>query len=810
MKSTTVIRLVLPAFIVIASSGWAAQPDQTAATKSGGGEGYSLKPLAVVGNKYTAVPTQTGTATKSMLPLIDVPATVTVIRRALMDAQQATELQDILRNASGLNQAGNNYGVGDFLHSRGLPVSYAYDGIYGGAGLGPDAYAPTRSLTNIERVEVLQGANATLYGAGAAGGMVNLIEKKPQFSPAYGVEAQVGSYDHYRFALDLTAPLNDRFAYRIVSAAQRENGFRRLANDKNELYGSLSMKLAGESLLTLSAGWLDDKVQIDSIGYPVRIYNAASATPAGIPAGQAGPRNLPNDPAARQQLTPDQIRQLANSLKQGDGLQPFDLNGASLISPLSRPNDSQELRLKLRLEWDPVPGLSIIPATQYRRYASEYVRQTGAFNYNYWRRRGVINQPPRAPLVLGGVLYPYAARRQEYRKLNVREKSWDNFLDIRYESELFGMDSETLLTAYYQKIKIDLFRASLYDADNSRSANNPVPYILDIRNPNFPGGRFEDYAFLIRADYKKAVTSKGVGMQNIAYIRPWLITRVGIGWNHIDQDYESRRPGRPGRAPVDHSDSGLVYNVGATVKMLDWASAFVNHAQGRASYRLEGALNGVSDRPDSESKNFELGLKLQSPDGRFSGGITYFDTARTNLRYGNPAYEDNPADPDFNISVPEYLFDGEDTTRGWQFDINANITDALYINANATIQDARNRQNPNASSFNTKRKGVPDSFASVFGVYEPRFTIAGGKMRYSLGYEYQGRRGIASAAFGLPAAKLSAQGVWDAGIEYIHKAWSLKLRVENLTNELAYKRALFLGGQPIAPRAFYFSVQLDL
>ena len=118
------------------------------------------------------------------MALIDTPATVTVIDRELIDAQLAVTLQDVLRNASGVNQAGNNYGIGDFFQSRGLPVSYAYDGVYGGAGLGSDSYAPTRSLTNVERVEVLQGANATVYGAGSAGGIINLIEKKPQFDSA--------------------------------------------------------------------------------------------------------------------------------------------------------------------------------------------------------------------------------------------------------------------------------------------------------------------------------------------------------------------------------------------------------------------------------------------------------------------------------------------------------------------------------------------------------------------------------------------------------------------------------------------------
>ncbi|MEM8935095.1 MAG: TonB-dependent receptor plug domain-containing protein, partial [Pseudomonadota bacterium] len=757
----------------------------------------AIDQVTVYGTKFFTVPLDSSTTTKSSLPLIDTPATVTVIDRELIDVQAATDLQEVLRNASGLNQAGNNFGIGDFLQSRGLPVSFAYDGLYGGANLGPENYAPTRSLTNVERVEVLQGANATVYGQGSAGGIINLIEKKPQFEAGYSIEGRAGSYDNYGVVVDATGPLNDKLAYRLVGAILREDGYRDLSNDRNEIYGSLRAKFSEDNVVTFSAAYIDDEVQVDSIGYPVRIFNAASTTPSGLSAGEVTAANLPNDPAASQQLTPDQIEQLAASLSPEDGLEPFDLNGASLISPLSRPNDGEELRLKLRWELSPLPGLTVTPSTQFRTYSSNYVRQTGAFNYVYWERSGIVNQPPRAPLVVDGVLYPFAARRQEYRRFNVEETSWDNFIDVQYEKTLFGMDSETLLTAYYQDITIDVDRASLYDPDNSRSADNPIPYILDIRNPNFPDGSFEDYDFFVSTNFEKDLKTVGVGVQNVTYIAPWLIARAGVGWNEITQDFDSGPTElNPGQDPVDQTGSGVVFNLGLTVKPVEWAAVFVGYGEGRTSFSFAGTLNGVSDRPDSESTNFEVGLKVQDPDGRFSGGITYFETARTNLRYNNPEFEDNPSDPNFNIDVPEFFFDGEDSTDGWQIDLNATLLEGLFVNGNLTIQDARNRQNPNSSTFNVKQKGVPDVFASAFVAYEPPITIAGGTVRFNLGYEYQDERTVDSSAFGLPDAVLPEQGVWDAGAEYVHESWSASIRVENLGDTLAYDRALFLGGQP--------------
>lgn len=765
--------------------------------------------VVVTGQRLATIPTQASTATKSSLALIDTPATVTVINRELINAQLANNLQDVLRNASGINQAGNNYGVGDFLQSRGLPVSYAFDGVYGGAGLGPDSYAPTRSLTNVERVEVLQGANATVYGAGSAGGIINLIEKKPQFERALELELRGGSYDTYGATIDSTGPINDLLAYRLVAGVYREDGFRNLSNDRDELYGSIAARFSDTSTLTVSAAWLDDEVQVDSIGYPVRIFNAASTSPPNLAPEAVSPINLPNDPASSLQLTPGQIGALAGSLAAGDGIEPFDLDEASLISPLARPNDGEELRLKVRWDWQPITGLTVSPSSQFRSYDSNYVRQTGAFNYVYWNRRGVVNQPPRAPLVIDDVLFPFAARRQEYRSFDVEESSWDNFLDVRFERSLFGRESETLITAFYQDVTADVFRASLYDADNARSADNPVPYILDITNPNFPDGRFEDYDFFVSANYEKDVTTRGVGIQNITYVTSWLTTRVGVGWNQIDQDFDNGpTETAPDREPVDQSDDGFVYNLGLSFKPVEWAAGFIAYGEGRESFSFAGTLNGVTDRPDSESTNFEVGAKFQDPSGKYSIGLTYFDTARTNLRYNNPDFEDNPSDPNFNIDVPEFFFDGEDSTDGWQVDANLYLFESLFVNANATSQDARNRQNPNSSTFDSPQKGVPDLFYSLYGVYEPPWSVMNGALRFSLGVEYQDERTIASAAFGLPDAVLPSQTVWDLGVEFLARSgWTSSLRVNNVTDELAFQRAMFLGGQPLAPRSVEVTVR---
>ena len=139
--------------------------------------------------KQNQVVMSSGLATKSDMSLMETPAPVVIIDRELIESQGVDSLQELVRNVSGLTQAGNNYGIGDNLVIRGLDANYTYDGMYGGAGLG-NTFNPTRSLTNVESVEVLKGPATGLYGIGSAGGVINLIEKKPEFEEKHKLDGQ--------------------------------------------------------------------------------------------------------------------------------------------------------------------------------------------------------------------------------------------------------------------------------------------------------------------------------------------------------------------------------------------------------------------------------------------------------------------------------------------------------------------------------------------------------------------------------------------------------------------------------------------
>lgn len=757
-----------------------------------------IEKISVYG-KHNKIILQSGTATKSNMDLMQTPAAVVVVDKELLDSQSAATLQEALRNVSGLSQAGNNYGIGDSLMVRGLGVNYTYDGMYGGADLG-NSFNPTRSLTNIESIEVLKGPATGLYGIGAAGGVVNLVEKKPQFEQALAINGKVGAWNTYGLGVDFTDAITDQLAYRVVANYERSDGYRDLESNRDEIYASLRFDPSSEHSFLLSTAYIDDSQQVDSIGDPVRIINWDSIT--GQP-GQVTAERLPNDPQYDAekgkwlgvQLNDEQRAQLAESIRIGDGLKPFNLGDGNLISPLSRPNEGEELRIKLRHDWYLNRSSKLTQQILWRSYDSDFVRQTGAYNYVYWERNGVINANPRAPLVIDDVLYPYAARRQEYRRQVASEKTWQYFADLQLTWDMGSLSGEHLVSVNYENRDMRLKSWSAYDADGKGS----IPFILDIREPNWPTGEFEDYNPSLRSNYDKTLTAYGISAQEVVYITDALTARAGLAYTSVEQKYQHLGTDRSPEESeeLDTDDAGMTYNIGLNYQVTPQLSAFVNMAKGRTAYSVLGSLENEADanrknRPDSESETLDIGLRFTAFDEDLLGSLVWFETKRTNLMYNNPEYNEQPGD-DYNVSVPRYFFDDEDESKGVELDLNLALNDQISVNMNATYQDAVEIRSSERSG---QMKGVPKKFASTWVKYTQPVDWFGGALEYSFGINYESERTINSVSFGLPTATIDGYTRWDAAIKFDAEQFDIQLNLENLTDERYYSKALFLGGTP--------------
>ncbi len=127
----------------------------------------------------------------------------------------------------------------DSLRIRGFDASndFYLDGIR-------DDSQYIRDLHNIERIEVLKGPAAVLYGRGSQGGIVNRVSKLPQAGRRSSIEAQGGSEDLRSLYADLSTDPSDTVSLRLNMGNMDHNSFRDGVSGSRQLFApSMSWQL---------------------------------------------------------------------------------------------------------------------------------------------------------------------------------------------------------------------------------------------------------------------------------------------------------------------------------------------------------------------------------------------------------------------------------------------------------------------------------------------------------------------------------------------------------------------------------------
>jgi catecholate siderophore receptor len=162
------------------------------------------------------------TATKTATPLLQIPQTIDIVDSQTLRTQAALSMQDAMRNVAAVNV---NLGEGrrDQFLIRGFNAQY--DALVDGVR---DDGLYYRDLATIDRIEVLKGPAAALFGRGSSGGVINRIVKAPLLESSVGEFAvTAGSLGVRRFSADLGRhSQSNHWAFRVVAAGEDSTSFR--------------------------------------------------------------------------------------------------------------------------------------------------------------------------------------------------------------------------------------------------------------------------------------------------------------------------------------------------------------------------------------------------------------------------------------------------------------------------------------------------------------------------------------------------------------------------------------------------------
>ncbi|MEZ5680427.1 MAG: TonB-dependent siderophore receptor [Erythrobacter sp.] len=220
---------------------------------------YLPSDIVVIGHREGYEVEDGSTATKTPTPLIDVPQAVTMITEDQLDDMTITQLGEALRYVPGVSlDTGEGHRDQIYIRGQASTADFYLDGLR-------DDAQYYRSLYNVDRVEVLKGANALIFGRGGGGGIVNRVSKTAEFTgPEYSFDGSVDSYGAFALAADINLPASETIAARLNTT------YEEFANHRDFVEGrfigispTVAARLGERTLLTASYTYDDDERTTD-------------------------------------------------------------------------------------------------------------------------------------------------------------------------------------------------------------------------------------------------------------------------------------------------------------------------------------------------------------------------------------------------------------------------------------------------------------------------------------------------------------------------------------------------------------------
>lgn len=379
----------------------------------------------------------TSSATKTDTPVMETPLSIQSVPNVIMEDQQVIRLEDALKNVSSVQGGGESELFQNDFTVRGFNLGADIDSaIYrNGARLTSVNIVPS----GLERVEVIKGPAALLYGRIQPGALINVVTKQPSDQPYYALRQQFGSFDMFRTSLDATDSFDNegKLLYRLNFDHLTKDSFRDfLFQEQTMVRPSLSWDVTEDTRLSVSYEFQSAHFGQD-MGIP-----ALGNRPANIPIT----RNL-SDPDFVNQEREDHIAELdlshrfnpdwevrwqgvyANEQRDQDTMFPLTLN--------EQTGDLQRGVFGARLRDHETWSTSLNLTGQMDLFGTLHTLLIGADYYNEVRKSRLLSSIPNfGPIPSIDIFNPQYGG---IPRLTAADFASDQALPFRFRNEWYGI-----------------------------------------------------------------------------------------------------------------------------------------------------------------------------------------------------------------------------------------------------------------------------------------------------------------------------------------------------------------------------------
>ncbi len=699
---------------------------------------------------------------KRTRPVRDTPQTITVLSNEVIEQQNLLSLRDVLSTVPGITfgagEGGGGYG--DSINFRGYSANndITVDGVR-------DSAQYTRSDPfNLEQIEVTNGANSVISGAGSVGGNINLVTKRPKAGDEMIVTGGIGTDNYYRATADLNKRVNDLIAVRL-NAMWHRNDVPGRDVEYNHRWGvapAVTFGIDGPTRLTLQYLHQEDD-NIPQYGLPY----FQTATNSGLVPGvhrsdYFGYRNVD-----RQRINVDQLTAT------------FDHDFSDTVS------------IRYLTRWQDVTQFSLVNPPQ-----------------GTWCSANGMSVAA-APAACGYAGY--------YQPSGPRGTTRDSRNQLMFDQ----VDLKAVFSTGAVEHTIDLGAAAtwekydLYSGNSLRNANGTAVYttfpLMNIDNPNDVVAGTGNYTYGSNVytgamNFIRSAHQMGEQTNVAAYLFDTMKlgkfelnagARVERNTGTYRNDTISTATTTLGQVTpgteVENKATLFSYRVGLVYKPVEPVSLYVAYGNSRTPSKasvngsctiagVNGATATTCNVSPESARNIEVGAKAEL----FDGGLLLTASAFRNERN---KYAVASADP----TVPDQQLDGKSRVNGIALGATGKITPDWSITANYTYLDSKlvrsvaqngatATADPAAGSELTQ---TPKNSASLLTTYRLPFGL-------TIGYSatYQG-----SFALNTPTAASSV--VYRSDDYLIHNAYlsydftrnlSAQLNVKNIGDKLYFTR----------------------
>jgi iron complex outermembrane receptor protein len=480
----------------------------------------------------------------------EVPAAVQEIDLELIKnagALNLNEALDLSASVARQNNFGglwNSFAIRGFAGDENLPSGFLVNGFNAGRGFGGP-----RDLVGVERVEVLKGPKAALFGRGEPGGAINLVTKRPTFSTGGEFSATYGSWEQVRLEADFqtVAGEEENVGIRVVGFFDDAESFRETVQTKRTgFYPSIAWAVSDQTSMTYELEFTRQEIPFDR--GVVAIDGELGRQPIETFVGEPGDGDINTEVVGHQ----------------------FEIS-----------HDFSD-------NWSLLAGLGIRDTT-FEGLASET---------NFAGRQTLFIDPEQRTL----------SRFQRFRNFDTEYMVLR--AELAGEFETSSLSHRLIVGTDYDKFENDQvilrYRPPFFSADTDINDLDLSLYLpLDILNPVY--GQVEQFELSPNLDRLEVQEAWGIYIQDQINISENFQIRLGGRFDNFEQDIDNRRA-----SPVttaSQSDTRFSPQFGAVYLFNEGMSVYASYGEGFR--QLTGSDFAGNPFSPNQSDSAEIGFKAE-------------------------------------------------------------------------------------------------------------------------------------------------------------------------------------------------------